>query len=1158
MLRACGLLILLLCAAAPAARAAEVSAGALRAATSSDPWALTFSERSGREVLGQAGTLAPTGALGFRTAAGWFSATRVVSESSPGHAVVATLATDDPLGRRLTVRIAPDAEGVIAVRATVQGADVTHVGMGFRTRAGERYLGFGERSNAIDQRGNEVESYVAEGPFEEDERPVVPAFVPPWGFHPRDDATYFPMPWLLSSTGYGVLVDSPQTSLFRLGTRSPGVWSVEVEARELRLRVFAGPRPADVLRRLTARIGRQPRPAPHVFGPWYQPRDAEEAILDRLQRADVPLSVAQTYTHYLPCEDQRGREAAERARVARFHREGLAVTTYFNPMICTTHSRYGEAAAGGALLRNGLGAPYVYRYSTLEDFEVSQFDFSAAAGRELYGRLLGEALADGHDGWMEDFGEYTPLDGVAADGSTGSGLHNDYPRRYHCAAAAAAPRAARFVRSGWTGSAACAPVVWGGDPSVDWGFDGLRSALVNGLTMGLSGVSTWGSDIGGFFALFENRLTPELLVRWIELGAVSGVMRTQANGIRIPDSPRPQIWDREIVGHWRRWAKLRTQLYPYLAAADRVYRRSGLPIMRHLALAFPGDRRAGAREDQFMFGPDLLAAPVLAEGERRRRLYLPRGRWVDLWRSVRYRRARGDLALRRSSLLAGGREVTLPAALGKPPLLARAGTLLALLPPDVDTLARYGRRAAAVGLAERSGRRALLAWPRGRSSATAGGRRRAALARGPARLEPHAALATAHALDASGLTRHAAPAVVALPGERERRADPAPALRPRRPRPADDAAGTPRDAERPALLKPQDCVQPRGRAAGSSEKPCHATPPRARLRDRSSRPAHHCRRADDTEPSSGGTGSCADSADAAAATPASATGDSPSGGTPDSGPDIAPASSGGTGTSISLRLQRRRGRRDRERRRSGSGAPPLAGAAQEPEPEPEGPGQEQPEEPGGEPQDPTGEEPVEGGEGGETGGGLPRTGLAVLQLLLLGVVLVLVGARLRVLLKRRRDAREEPEPDAPADLEPDGLPREDAVVAYRQPADDLEVEEDEEYEYDEPGYAEEDMPHGRARARRRRRRVDLPRPRRARADRPAAQHGDRPPAGAPAPRALRTGRRLSQENRGARQSPHPAPGQPGRAEAADRGRAARRAVPDLPRRRGRAADRAGG
>ena len=94
---------------------------------------------------------------------------------------------------------------------------MTGVRATFGARRAERYLGFGERSNAVDQRGREVENYVAEGPFEEDERGVVPAFVPAWGFHPRDDATYFPMPWLLSTAGYGVLVDNPQTSLFRLG-----------------------------------------------------------------------------------------------------------------------------------------------------------------------------------------------------------------------------------------------------------------------------------------------------------------------------------------------------------------------------------------------------------------------------------------------------------------------------------------------------------------------------------------------------------------------------------------------------------------------------------------------------------------------------------------------------------------------------------------------------------------------------------------------------------------------------------------------------------------------------------------------------------------------------------------------------------------------------
>ncbi len=566
-----------LLAAAPAA--ASPTGGDLFTRSGGEPWRLSFVDGRGRVVLGGA-----PGTLGFRTGAGWFRATRALEESDGrggGEGGDALLATDDPAGRRLKVNLFPAAPGVAALRVRVVGgsiAGVTGVGIFLRAPQGERYLGFGERSNTVDQRGNEVENYVAEGPFEADERPLIPSFVPPWGFHPRPDATYFPMPWLLSSSGYGVLLDNSERSVFRLGSDRRDRWSAEVDAPGLELRVFAGPRPAGVLRRLTRTVGVQPRPSsPAVFGPWYQPRDEERSILARLQRDDVPLSVAQTYTHYLPCADQAGREAAERERVRAFHERGLAVTTYFNPMICTEHPAYGEAASRGLLARTAAGGPYTYRYSTLESFDVAQFDFSNPLGRGLYGRLLAQARADGHDGWMEDFGEYTPLDARFADGSDGLVTHNRYPTDYHCGAHAAQPRAIRFVRSGWTGTARCAPVVWGGDPSVDWGFDGLESSVINGISMGLSGVSTWGSDIGGFFALLENRLTPELLARWIEFGAVSGVMRTQANGIRVPDSPRPQIWDPEIQPVWRRWAKLRTQLYPYLAAADAGYRRTGRP-----------------------------------------------------------------------------------------------------------------------------------------------------------------------------------------------------------------------------------------------------------------------------------------------------------------------------------------------------------------------------------------------------------------------------------------------------------------------------------------------------------------------------------------------------------------------------------------------------
>ena len=757
------LAVLAVLALAPPAAAATAGPGSLGAGP------------GGRPVLTQV-----PGSLGFRTADGHFHATRVLYSRRHRDAWTSAFATDDPAGRRLVVRVAPDGAGVTAMSISVIGSDVPAAveatSIGFRARPGERYLGFGERSNRVDQRGGEVESYVAEGPYEEDDRAIIPAFVPPWGYHPRPDATYYPVPWLLSTAGYGVLVDDPETSYFRLDQGGSGVWSVEVEAAHLNLRVFAGPRPADVLRRFTQRVGRQPAVSePFFFGPWYQPSGSDQpAVLARLLERDAPLSVAQTYTHYLPCADQTGREEAERARVASFHNAGLAVTTYFNPMICTTHPRFGEAAAGGALVKNPEGQPYVYRYSTLTSFDVSQFDFTARAGRDLYGQLLRAAVADGHDGWMEDFGEYTPLDARASDGTTGSTLHNAYPRQYHCGAfdgVAGAPRGlARFVRSGWTGSARCSPIVWGGDPTVGYGFDGLRSVVTNGLTMGLSGVSTWGSDIGGFFALFGNRLDPELLVRWIEVGAVSGVMRTQANGINIPAQPRAQIWDEEVLPHWRRWAKLRTQLYPYLAAADAEYRRSGLPIMRHLALAYPGDASATAVEDAFLFGPDLLAAPVLDPGARERSLYLPRGEWVDLWRSAGYRQSDGGLELHGARMLSGGRTVTVPAPLDELPLLARAGTLLSLLPADVDTLASYGDSAPAVSLAERAGERVLLAFPRGRSSARLehGGELRSDERRGRWELSIRSERRVSWALQASLRTLHApfVPCSVALDGRR--------------------------------------------------------------------------------------------------------------------------------------------------------------------------------------------------------------------------------------------------------------------------------------------------------------------------------------------------------------------------------------------------------
>jgi alpha-glucosidase (family GH31 glycosyl hydrolase) len=394
-------------------------------------------------------------------------------------------------------------------------------------------------------------------------------------------------------------------------------------------------------------------------------------------------------------------------------------------MVCTSYTdAFERAAAAGALTATSSGEPYLYRYGTDIDasFSVAQYDFFTEAGRTEYARVLDAALGDGYDGWMEDFGEYTPLDSVSAGEIPGTRAHNPYPTRYHCAAHEAtsnAPRPiVRFQRSGWTGSAACATVVWGGDPTTSWGFDGLRSAVTQALSVGTSGVAIWGSDIGGFFALGPNRLTPELLTRWVQLGAVSPVMRTQANGVAVPRRDRPQVSDPDQIANWRRYTKLHTQLYPYLDAAVAEYRRTGMPVMRHLGLVYPRDSRAAEVEDEFLFGPDLLVAPVLDPEQVQRSAYLPRGRWIDLWRTAAYRETSGGLRLGKASLLRGRRDLTVPAPLTELPLFVRRGAVIAMLPARVDTLAGYGNGVEGIQTLAANRRRAeLLAFPHGRSRA---------------------------------------------------------------------------------------------------------------------------------------------------------------------------------------------------------------------------------------------------------------------------------------------------------------------------------------------------------------------------------------------------------------------------------------------------------
>jgi alpha-glucosidase (family GH31 glycosyl hydrolase) len=258
--------------------------------------------------------------------------------------------------------------------------------------------------------------------------------------------------------------------------------------------------------------------------------------------------------------------------------------------------------------------------------------------------------------------------------------------------------------------------VWGGDPSTTWDEDGLRASVTNGLTMGLSGVGIWGSDIGGFFTLTAPQLTTELLIRWIQFGAFSGVMRSQANGFGANDT-RPQIFTDPVAPIWRRYAKLRTQLFPYLAASAEQYRATGMPIMRHHLLTDPGDAASGV-DDQYRFGDWLLVAPILEPSATARAVVLPAGTWFDLTDDLVHDETTGAVSLVGSTVLGGDHTVTIEADLDQVPLMVEAGAVISLLPADVQTLADQHDTPEVVSHRDRANERFLLAFPRGRSEAT--------------------------------------------------------------------------------------------------------------------------------------------------------------------------------------------------------------------------------------------------------------------------------------------------------------------------------------------------------------------------------------------------------------------------------------------------------
>lgn len=593
------------------------------------------------------------------------------------------LATDAPGSPQAELSLRFGAPGQVEVTFKApQALPVSAVGDAFVVAQGERFFGFGERKDAVDQRGLYREAFAEEENFDAPQHQYwsdqVPAMGPKYTFPNGPGASYHPESSFISSRGYGILVGGSAPSEYDVGASNSQVNRFQVLAGSLSYTVQFGS-PATVIRALTAITGRQRTPPRYALEPEIDALvSTGNASSAAAMESDANTMASTVRADHLPVkvlgiEMWSSIPPAASAELARaLRREGFVPYAYFWPFVSPGSQQYAEGARLGLLIKNAAGQPYVY--SGEGGTPVAMWDFTNPKVIGYWQRsMLAPALDDGYGGFMLDFGEEILPGMQFHNGASWWVEHNAYPVQYARAVRLAVDRWRAtheqrpvffYTRSGFSGEQRWSGGVFPGDEATDWSqANGIGSLIPMMVNLSVEGASMWSTDIGGY-SEHNGAASPELYSRWVELGALSPMMRVHS---ALEGQRWPWTEGARTLSIYRTYAELHHRLVAYLLRAARQTPLTGLGIARPLWLE---DMRApeSALETEYLLGSDLLVAPVLTPAARSRIVYLPRGsRWRRLLVTSAGRLRAVGAAHR------GGTTISAAAPLGQIPVFLREG-----------------------------------------------------------------------------------------------------------------------------------------------------------------------------------------------------------------------------------------------------------------------------------------------------------------------------------------------------------------------------------------------------------------------------------------------------------------------------------------------------
>ena len=480
----------------------------------------------------------------------------------------------------------------------------------FLLSPGERIYGCGESFTSLNKVGQKVHLSVTD----------------PQG--PETDGMYKPVPFYFSNRGYGIFMHTSAPVTADFGASYIGAQRLFMADEQIDLFVFFGS-PKDILDEYTNITGKSPMPPLWSFGTWmsritYFSQDEGLDIAKKLRQHKIPADVIHFDTGWFGTDWQCDYEFAKDrfedpvGMLKQLAKDGFHTCLWQLPYFTPKNRFFGEIVNNNLHVRNAAGGMPV---------EDAILDFSNPETVSWYQQKITNLLKQGVSTIKCDFGEAAPYNGIYHSGLGGLYEHNLYPLRYNKALWEAVERqypgeGIIWARSAWAGSQRYA-LHWGGDAATN--NIGMLGDLRGGLSFGLSGFSFWSHDMGGFVTA-----SPEdIYRRWLPFGFLSSL--TRAHG-----APPTEPWliSESFTKAFRECAEMKYRLMPYVYAQAKDCTERGLPMVRALLVEFPDDPGAWLVEDEYMFGSQILVAPLLESGDSRT-VYLPSfgsgvgSKWID-------------------------------------------------------------------------------------------------------------------------------------------------------------------------------------------------------------------------------------------------------------------------------------------------------------------------------------------------------------------------------------------------------------------------------------------------------------------------------------------------------------------------------------------------